>query len=71
MATSQHSRLAMKAARRMARSDHKQKIGRSVCRHLLMMIEDSQASSVSAPGRAMSQVAGTANRNRKQYSLGL
>ena len=68
MATSQHSRLAMKAARRMARSDHKQKIGRSVCRHLLMMIEDSQAT---GSGRAMAQVVDATKINRKQYSLGL
>lgn len=71
MATSQHSRLAMKAARRMARSDHKQKIGRSVCRHLLMMIEDSQATGAPGSGRAMAQVVDATKINRKQYSLGL
>jgi hypothetical protein len=71
MATSQHSRLAMKAARRMARSDQKQKVGRSVCRHLLLMIEDSQATPVPRPGRKMLQVGDTRSKNRIQFSLGL
>jgi len=71
MVTNQHSRLAMKAARRMARSEHKQKIGRSVCHHLLLMIEDSQATPGPVARRVMAQAADTANKNRKQYSLGL
>jgi len=71
MANNQHSRLAMKAARRMARSDQKLKVGRAVCRHLLMMIEDSE--SIRGPGhsRAMVQVVDANKQNRKQYSLGL
>lgn len=71
MATSQHSRLAMKAARRMARSDHKLKTGRSICHHLLMMIEDSEVACVPRLGQVVLQVVDTAKQNRKQYSLSL
>jgi hypothetical protein len=71
MAASQHSRLAMKAARRMARTNHKQKVGRSVCRHLLMMIEDSQVTPVPDPGRALIRATDRVENNKKQFSLGL
>ena len=35
-----HSELAMRAARRMARSRHKEKNGRIICRHLLQMLAE-------------------------------
>lgn len=71
MANSQHSRLAMKAARRMARSEHKLKTGRSICHHLLMMIEASEGACVPGVDRVMVQVVDATRQNRKQYSLGL
>jgi len=37
-----HSELAMKAAKRMRRSSHKEKTGHTVCQHLLEMLADNQ-----------------------------
>jgi len=42
-----HARLAMRAARRMASSRQKGRTGRSVCRHLLQMLDDNDVNNQS------------------------
>ena len=37
-----HSELAMRAAKRMSRSSHKEKTGRIICRHLLEMLAEKE-----------------------------
>jgi len=66
-----HSHLAMKASRRIARSRQKEKLGRTICYHLLMMIE--QGKPVTQPRRASNtaSMAYFAAEKRKQFSLGL
>ncbi len=71
MPTSQHSRLAMKEARRIARSSQKLKIGRSICHHLLLMIEDSEATSAPGTASVKADILRANKPDRNQYSLSL
>lgn len=79
-----HSELAMRAAKGMGRSKHKEKTGRVVCHHLLKMLEsaDREQGSGREPGRAASgaeatsrQLSGSSLAHRRnhaeQYSLRL
>ncbi len=49
-ASRRHARLAMRAARRVAQSRHKERTGHQVCQHLLQML-DAEAKPVRAPAR--------------------
>ena len=64
-----HAELAMKAARQVARSRHKEVAGHSVCYHLLMMIEDSGAIPPKRAHRSY-QPAVSVEETLSQYDLG-
>ena len=64
-----HAELAMKAARQVAGSRHKEVVGHSVCYHLLMMIEDSEAIPVQRARRCY-QPAVSVKETLSQYDLG-
>jgi hypothetical protein len=71
MTNKNHSHLAMKASRRIARSKQKEQLGHTICYHLLMMIE--QGKPVTQPRRASNDasMAHYTAEKRKQFSLGL
>jgi hypothetical protein len=80
MSDNHHSQLAMKAARRIGRAKQKEKVGRTICYHLLMMIEQEQSTGRSGDRAAHGRVNGfnhvtafnsQAKGKRKQFSLGL
>ncbi len=81
MSGNRHSHLAMKAARRIGSAKQKGKVGRTICYHLLMMIEQEEsagqrqgegalrgnAKRISHPGVFNHQP----TYKKKQFSLGL
>ncbi len=72
-----HSLLAMRAARRMRRIKRKRENGHVICHHLLQMLSDTQSSERGALGGAMGKPDATmpraafAEANDRQISLGL
>ncbi len=63
-----HSELAMRAAKGMGRSRHKERTGHIVCRHLLKMLEAPPAGPTS---RTSARASGKDAEGNRQYSLGL
>ena len=81
MSGNRHSHLAMKAAKRIGSAKQKEKVGRTICYHLLMMIEEEGSAGPRYADRALraksSRLGRTsafhheANYQRQQFSLGL
>jgi hypothetical protein len=76
MSGNRHSHLAMKAARRIGNAKQKEKVGRTICYHLLMMIE--QEESLGQRDAPVQTAAAAAHRlpqrsvsQRKQFSLSI
>ena len=64
-----HAELAMEAARQIAGSRQKEVVGHSVCYHLLMMIEDSEAVPVKRQSRKFSPAV-VVDERLSQFDLG-